>query len=668
MSWREAFDTLRRTHVLECEEIAVELVDGHHVVASSEPQAQWLSGDVLAIRREKLSYEILAPAAQAMLGRQDLLKDLRLVLGSLDGPETPTSDQVEAAMERAEIDAQSLADVRHRWIGGTGLMIDRIRPVLALLEIPEDRLDAAATDMERLTEWLSSNFRQWPARDVLAAARRSRDDREMGEAVWRALGDVAQLPAWNEALAALGERYATVENHRTVVQTEAHLQGAMPLLRGLARYVAVEAGHPDLFHTIDEVNQNFKDRADWSTRWWEVPFGAVLDALHAAYAEIPNVARHLEVMEDARTIDELRTAFQQRGIATDPNPYETAAQNRDRLKTMLVSVQDLHRAWVKLRASDATQPEPPEPPVGLDATAYLRDWSEAELLDRVLPVINDAGFVNACDGCVSLDAIRQRLGLTPEDIDTWRLERRQREQEAERRRRTFNVAGAPFEVGTTSYSALFERLRRLAAPKGPRASRDEFTPLAKAGQSSGGTGRERASERRTSQPRPSAALRDLAGVVGEMHAYRYLRAEFGNDVGTRDAWVSEIRLRVLPPVQGEPDDTSDSHGFDFQFSHRRRKLHVEVKATTGDDPQFELGISEIKAANRFARARGGTMADSAGAECAVGPTRVRLAPQPVRGWLQEALPPAQGRDDGVLHTQEGVVVLRTVAVSEDRAP
>ena len=90
-----------------------------------------------------------------------------------------------------------------------------------------------------------------------------------------------------------------------------------------------------------------------------------------------------------------------------------------------------------------------------------------------------------------------------------------------------------------------------------------------------------------------------------MHAYRYLRAEFGNDVVTRDAWVSEIRLRVLPPVQGEPDDTSDSHGFDFQFSHRRRKLHVEVKATTGDDPQFELGISEIKAANRFARARGG---------------------------------------------------------------
>ena len=33
--------------------------------------------------------------------------------------------------------------------------------------------------------------------------------------------------------------------------------------------------------------------------------------------------------------------------------------------------------------------------------------------------------------------------------------------------------------------------------------------------------------------------------------------------------------------------------------------HVEVKATTEDDPQFELGISEVEAANRLARTQGG---------------------------------------------------------------
>ena len=32
---------------------------------------------------------------------------------------------------------------------------------------------------------------------------------------------------------------------------------------------------------------------------------------------------------------------------------------------------------------------------------------------------------------------------------------------------------------------------------------------------------------------------------------------------------------------------------------------MEVKATPGHDPQFDLGISEIKTANRLAQARGG---------------------------------------------------------------
>ena len=94
-------------------------------------------------------------------------------------------------------------------------------------------------------------------------------------------------------------------------------------------------------------------------------------------------------------------------------------------------------------------------------------------------------------------------------------------------------------------------------------------------------------------------------MVGEMHAYRYLRKEFGEEAVKRDAWVSEIRRSVLQPVEGEPDGVSDGHGFDFRFTHQRKKWHVEVKATAGDDSAFDLGISEIKAANRLARERGG---------------------------------------------------------------
>ena len=603
--WRDAADRLRRTCVLECDHIAVELADGDRVVAESEPEAQWLPDDVLAVRRTvKASHGDFAPAVQALLDRQDLLKDLRLVLRDLAGHERPTLEQIEAALEQAEIDAQAFVDVRNRWAGRISLIVDRLRPVLALLGIHSDGLEAA-TDIEHLTEWLTINLPQWPASDVLSAARRSRDDRAMGEAAWNILGDVAQLPAWNDALATLGDRYVPVKNHHVTEQKQAHLEESRPLLRALARHIAVEADHPELFHRIEEVSQGLEADPDWSTRWWHVPFASILDALHRGYADVPGIGCHLEVIEGARTADDLRASFQRHGVKTGPDPYETAGRNQERLKYMLADLHDLHRTWMELHASAGTPPSPPEPPARLIASAYLGRWTNRELIEQSLRAIGDDEFGTACDGCVSLESIRQQLGLTPEATELRHRQRREQEQEAERRRRTFDVAGTPFEVGTASYGALFERLDNLPVPEGPRASKDEFTPLTKARPSDGSSGSQGKVRPTRTPGRPPPDLRDLAGVVGEIHAYRFLRAEFGSDVVTRDAWVSENRLKVLPLVEGEPNDTSDSHGFDFQFRHRRRKWHVEIKATIADDPQFELGISEIRAANRLALERGG---------------------------------------------------------------
>ena len=605
-AWKRTADRLRRARVLECETIAVRLVDGDLVVASSEPTAQWLSGDVLAIRRDvELAYEHIAPAAQAMLDRQDLLKDLRLVLGALAGHRDPTLEQIEEALERADIDSDSLADIRNRWAGNITLIVDRIRPVVVLLGIPAHGIDLAATDIDQLRNWLSSTLTQWSAQDVLSAAKRSRDDSEMGMAAWRVLGDVAQLPAWNAVLSSLGDRYIAVTNIRADEQTKAHLDEAMPLLHALARHVAVEANNPNLFLKLENKHQNFEADADWSTRWWEVSFGAVIEKLRVAYTEIIGDDSHIKVLDGAKDIDDLRAAFLRNGIATAPDPYEIASLNKKRLYEMLLSTHDIHREWTEFQTSESVVPMHPQPPPDLDEEAYLHVWSDSELLGRVLQIIDDEDFTKACEGCSSLEAIRRKLELTAENIRARREERLEREQQAKRRRRTFGVAGAPFEVGTESYSDLFERLNGLADPQGPNVEKDETTPLAEAADRIDGSGESVRKGSRISHLRPSADLLNLVGVVGEIHAYRFLRANFGKDIVTRDAWLSENRLQVLPLVKGEPDRTSDSHGFDFQFIHRRIKWYIEVKATAGVDSQFDLGISEIYAATNLARRRGG---------------------------------------------------------------
>ena len=604
-AWRNAADRLQHTGVLECAEIDVELVDGDLVVGSSKPRAQWLHGDVLvlAIRRDLKSYEDLAAAAQAMLDRQDLLKDLRLVLGKLSIQEAVTPELTEIALERSEIDSQALTDIRQRWAGDLSLIVDRVRPVLKLFEIPEHGLDMAATHIDHLSEWLSVNFTQWDTQSLLSAARINRDDHAMGAATWRALGDVAQLPAWNAALEELGDQYETVENRSVSEQTKVHLEEAKPLLRALARHVAVEVGDPSLFRRIEEVSRDFVGNADWSKRWWEVPFGAVLGALRDRYAEIPCCTPHLKVIEGLSSVGNLRNQFDNWGIEIAPNPYETADRNRSRLAQVLDSTRDLHQAWTEACGLNGRAPDSPGSLDELDATAYLEDWPDDRLLAMALQILNDREFTAACDGRSTLDAIRQKLDLTPEAVEARRQERHRLQREVERQHRIFDVAGEPFEVGSTSYYRdLFDHLDSLSVPEGPHASKDELTVLAKVKKRRSSPG---GIEGRMPSHHPSAAFTDLVGVVGEIWAYRILRKDFGEEAVTREAWVSTIRLKVQPPVKGEPHDARDDHGFDFRFTHRRTKWHVEVKATAGNDSQFELGISEIRAANRLAQGRGG---------------------------------------------------------------
>ena len=86
-AWRDAADGLRRAHFVECEAIAVQLVDNEEIVADSAPTAQWLPKVMCWPYAGTWNWRTRAshPLPRTMLGRQDLLKDLRLVLGSLSG-------------------------------------------------------------------------------------------------------------------------------------------------------------------------------------------------------------------------------------------------------------------------------------------------------------------------------------------------------------------------------------------------------------------------------------------------------------------------------------------------------------------------------------------------------------------------------------------------------
>ena len=611
-TWSQAANGLHGTRVLECEDITVRLVDEQEgIVAQSEPEAQWLKEDkVLAVRRDiGFSYKKLAPAVQAILGRQDLLSDLRCVLQSLDGKESPTQEEIDDAIKEVGIDAESLTDIRHRWTDDTDFLIERVKPVLWLFEVSTDELDEIEKDNQHLEEWLSDNFPQWP--ELFSEAWRCQDDQEMGKATWRKFGEGAQLPKWNAILERLGRELVKNddEDEQTEVyikQTEAHINEVKPLLRGFARHVAIQAENPDLFLEIEAISQNFPADKCWSEQWWEVPFEIVLKALCADYAKnLPNVERYLSAFEDVGKSEDLHAIFEKQGIGTEPNPYETYWQNVKQFDEMFSKLDVLYELWRENDRLKATPSVAFQAPEKLDAAAYLNDWQYAELFERSFAIIDDDQFRKACSGCASLEEIRKQLNLKPESVRD-KLEERHKErrksedkkrQEEYRKNQTYTVAGTKFVDGEED--KVFEHIKSLPGPEVPHPDPDEFTPLkeiagAGNGNSGGGGGWG------GSYSPPSDVSRKRIGVVGEMRAFIYLQAMF-KDAVTLDNWVSKNRLECRPLVRGEQDRTSDSLGYDFSFSHQGKRWHIEVKATVGDETQFELGATEIEAALRIAQ-------------------------------------------------------------------
>jgi hypothetical protein len=242
----------------------------------------------------------------------------------------------------------------------------------------------------------------------------------------------------------------------------------------------------------------------------------------------------------------------------------------------------------------------PNPEKDFPPNGYIDRWDEEFLVARSLALVGDTQFTTACQGCARAEDLRTHLGLTPDDIEKRRQQRQNAEAEAARKKRTFQVAGGEFEVGKDDCAALLSRLTgAISLKSAPDVKTDAFTALANPGQghksggSAGGSGK-------SSHLRPSAETRELVGMVGEMLAYHFLRATFGEEVVTREAWVSETRLKVLPPVPGEGDSCSDGYGWDFQFRTLGKEWHIEVKASATDYEEFEMGVSEIEAASRLA--------------------------------------------------------------------
>jgi hypothetical protein len=240
-------------------------------------------------------------------------------------------------------------------------------------------------------------------------------------------------------------------------------------------------------------------------------------------------------------------------------------------------------------------------------------WGHADVVDDVAESIADSGLTDftqleaervfrwlATNGYMPAgmphSLLLSDLGLTEDDLaahaEEAETQRRQREYE----RRTIVIDGARFSSWPTEYQALVDKIRSSLSPEFLGCSK-EFSQLTAPRSERRPRGAKReASGRRSRKGRMTDAQKHAVGLVGEVLAFEWLKAQY--EGVTDECWKSEYRDLVLGGTSGD-----DELGYDFEVFVKRGSTSYlfEVKATTGDDSVIELGATELEASQRLAR-------------------------------------------------------------------
>jgi hypothetical protein len=198
------------------------------------------------------------------------------------------------------------------------------------------------------------------------------------------------------------------------------------------------------------------------------------------------------------------------------------------------------------------------------------------------------------------DPTASAWGLSEESLRS--VEDRANADSAARQRRRTQVefAGASLSALKEDCASIVEAVasHTADAPALKSASGKDKEPSLETmqGARSGGSGGGHSGKGAARSPENSMSDEQKWGVgfIGELWAREWLRVRHQLDVVDESVWVSRYRDLVLNTTGG-----ADSLGYDFLVSTKSRSYYYEVKASTGDPQRFEMGPTEIGAAQRY---------------------------------------------------------------------
>lgn len=274
-----------------------------------------------------------------------------------------------------------------------------------------------------------------------------------------------------------------------------------------------------------------------------------------------------------------------------PEPIESVREsNRVRCDALQPLLRDAVSAWCAKHNAVAPAVWRPESlTFRLDQTAYAEGWGDfAPLLDSEIVAWLEA--TGRWPQAMPPSWEFSSLGLTQDDLAAQQSARDAKSKREERARRSIHLDGAQVEVDTADFRALAEALAPTLGKVTPQPLEKVAGLESVEGQAGarGGGGPRGVAARFAAL---SDAQRVGIGFVGELIVREIVRQQYP-EFDADSCWKSGYKNAFLGRTDGD-----DTLGYDFEVPGKRRLL-LEVKASTGEDWQFALGESEVREAQR----------------------------------------------------------------------
>ncbi|KAB0507605.1 protein NO VEIN domain-containing protein [Pseudomonas moorei] len=397
-----------------------------------------------------------------------------------------------------------------------------------------------------------------------------------------------QIGQLNLAISALGGRYKFVSNehiHREVWTRHLRLQQAATVERLRERSVGMfdRKERLDAYIAAREGIFAVEPQSSWFTKYDELP------------SEMMNaqITRWMEGVLPAGASD----------VPLDLSLAECRASNGAILRTFLTHYAPILSAWVRVGGVVATplvrqiwsNPETARE----SCISHARDsgWLDFRLLDdeQIVHWLTQTNIWPV--GKVASKDLAY-WGLSAESMISNEERAKGIRLEQQRRRMQVEFNGVSMSAISAGYLDIAAAVVAAAAqaPSLSHVSSKEATlqtmDFYRASTTTGGGGT-------VGLPKlPETSMSDeqklAVGLMGELWAREWLRRRHKLESVDESMWVSRYRDAVLDTSGG-----SDSLGYDFIVATKSRTYYYEVKASTGNPLRFEMGPTEIFAAQRY---------------------------------------------------------------------